>query len=252
MSDGPKVLCPNKPDPVNANCCALAIMTKAPRVGQVKTRLTPPLSAEEAAALNICFLRDLAVSISKAGHAAQGVACYTPTGAEKEYCDILPAKFQLMAQRGGELGQRLTGAVEDLLSVGFAAVCLINSDSPTAPAAVFAEAVRILSSSNERLVLGPSDDGGYYLIGMKRLYPRLFEGVAWSTDQVFAQTQERAAEIGLEAHLLPVCYDVDDRSTLQKLCHELLGPNERTDLEVAPATRAFLRAIVEREGRERI
>ena len=239
MIAGQKILSSNEPDPGSANRCALAIMTKAPRAGRVKTRLTPPLSAEEAATLNICFLRDLARSIGKAGPGAQGIGCFTPAGAAESYREILPGDFQLIAQRNGELGPRLTGAVQDLLAVGFAGVCLINSDSPTVPAAVFVEAVRILSLPNDRLVAGPTNDGGYYLIGMKKLYPRLFEDIAWSTDRVLAQTLERAAEVGLEVHLLPACYDVDDRGTLQKLCQELLGPNESDDSDVAPATALF-------------
>lgn len=252
MSAGQRVLCPNEFEPAKANFCALALMTKAPRAGHVKTRLTPPLTAPEAAALNTCFLRDLAESIDQAGDSARGIGCYTPVGAENDYRDILPARFQLMAQRDGNFGQRLAGAVEDLLSVGFGAVCLINSDSPTAPAPVFAEAVRILSAPNDTIILGPSDDGGYYLIGMKKLYPRLFEQIDWSTDRVLAQTKERAAGIGLPVHLLPTCYDVDDRKTLERLCHELLTPNDSQALSVAPATRAFLRELVDREGRERI
>ncbi|MEO5718221.1 MAG: TIGR04282 family arsenosugar biosynthesis glycosyltransferase [Chthoniobacterales bacterium] len=227
-------------------------MTKAPRAGLVKTRLTPPLSAEEAAALNICFLRDLSASIDKAGSHSLGIGCYTPVGSEEVYRDILPERFELIAQREGDFGHRLAGAVEDLLSIGFAATCLINSDSPTAPPAVFAEAARILSMPNEQLVLGPSEDGGYYLIGMKKLHPRLFEEIDWSTDRVLAQTRARASELGLKVHLLPVCYDVDDQSTLHKLCDELLAPNESEEPEIAPATRAFLRVIVAREGRERI
>ena len=148
--------------------------------------------------------------------------------------------------------QRLIGAIEDLLALGFASVCLINSDSPTAPISVFAEAARVLSSPDEKVVLGPSDDGGYYLIGMRKLHARLFEEIDWSTDRVRAQTGERAAEIGLAVRLLPDCYDVDDDKSLHRLCDELLGPNQAVDPEIAPATRQFLRDIVAREGRHRI
>lgn len=252
MSAGQRVLCPNESDPTSANLCALAIMTKAPRAGRVKTRLAPPLSPEEAAALNICFLRDLSASINNAGNSSRGIGCYTPVGAEEVYHDILPARFQLIAQREGTFGVRLASAVGDILSVGFSAVCLINSDSPTAPIAVFAEAARILSAPNETIVLGPSDDGGYYLIGMRKLYPRLFEEIDWSTGRVLAQTRDRAAEIGLKVHLLPACYDVDDQGTLQMLCQDLLGSDNSANPEIAPATRAFLRELVAREGRERI
>ena len=234
------------------NLCALAIMTKAPHAGQVKTRLIPPLTAEEAAALNICFLRDIAAAISRVGGNTRGIGCFTPVGAAETYRDIFPIEFQLLAQRPGDLSQRLVGAMEDLSALGFASVCLINSDSPTAPTSFFAEAARVLSSSNETVVLGPSDDGGYYLIGMGKLRPRLFEAIDWSTDRVRAQTLERAAETGLEVRLLPGCYDVDERTALHRLCDELLGPNAAEDPEIAPATRKFLRDIVAREGRHRI
>jgi len=227
-------------------------MTKAPHAGKVKTRLTPPLTREEAAALNICFLRDISQAIGRVGGNARGIGCFTPVGNEEMYRNIFPAEFQLLAQRGGDLRQRLIGATEDLFAAGFASVCLINSDSPTAPTPVFAEAVRWLSSSHEDVVIGPSDDGGYYLIGIRKPQPRLFEAIDWSTDRVCAQTIERAAEIGVGVRLLPACYDVDDRRTLHRLCSELLGSDASDDPEVAPATRHFLRDIVRREGRHRI
>ena len=161
-------------------------------------------------------------------------------------------KLRLIAQRNGDFGQRLAGAIEDLFSVGFGSVCLINSDSPTVPAAVFAEAARLLSLPNDEVILGPSDDGGYYLIGMKKLQPRLFEGIDWSTERVLSQTLERAAEVSLDVCLLSNYYDVDDRTTLHRICDELLGPNDQRDPGIAPATREFLRATIARGGRQRI
>ena len=101
------------------------------------------------------------------------------------------------------------------------------------------------------MVVGPSDDGGYYLIGLKRLKRRLFEDIEWSTERVLEQTLQRAAEIGLHVHQLPSGFDVDDKFTLQRLCQELLGGGA-VNPEVAPKTRAFLAEIVEREGRGRI
>ncbi len=91
-------------------------MTKAPRAGQVKTRLTPPLTREEAAALNICFLRDISAAIRRVGGNARGIGCFTPVGNEEMYRDIFPAEFQLLAQRDGDLSQRLVGATEDLFA----------------------------------------------------------------------------------------------------------------------------------------
>src|SRR5205814_3323838 len=117
------------------NLCALAVMTNAPRAGQVKTRLIPPLSPEDAAQLNICFLRDTAAAIAKScGTTARGVGVYTPVGAEAAYIDILPSDFDLLPQRGQGFGERLAFAAEDLFRCGFGAVCLIDSDSPTVPA----------------------------------------------------------------------------------------------------------------------
>jgi rSAM/selenodomain-associated transferase 1 len=227
-------------------------MTKAPEAGKVKTRLTPPLTAQEAAELNRSFLRDIASSIAKAAKKrnAAGVAVYTPIGSEAAYDEVLPPDFSLLPQQGEGFGERLALAVEDLLSCGFESVCLINSDSPTVPDASFAEAVGILSKAEETVVLGPSDDGGYYLIGVKKLQRRLFEEIDWSTGLVLSQTIERATEIGLSVHQLPAGYDVDDQGTLHRLCDELLGPGARGG--IAPNTRKFLSDIITREGRERI
>src|SRR5712691_9229268 len=114
---------------IGNDLCALAVMTKAPRAGQVKTRLVPPLSPEDAAQLNVCFLRDTAAAITKAcGTSARGVGVYTPIGAEAAYIDILPGDFELLPQRGDGFGERLAFATEDLFQCGFASVCLIDSD----------------------------------------------------------------------------------------------------------------------------
>jgi uncharacterized protein len=239
---------------VPPNLCALGIMTKAPQPGKVKTRLTPPLTSEEAAHLNTCFLRDLSHSISFAcsQSPARGVGIYTPLGSESVYENILPQDFLLIAQREGNFGQRLAFAVEDLFKAGFESVCLINSDSPTVPAASFAEAAIELANPGDRIVLGPSEDGGYYLIGMKKLHRRVFEEIDWSTQHVFEQTKERATEVGIRVYELALGLDVDDRTTLAQLCADLFGPNERSTSDLATNTREFLSKIIEREGRERI
>ena len=241
-------------------CSALALMTKAPRAGQVKTRLVPPLTNEEAAQLNRCFLQDTgaAISVCCSGLTAPGssrpivraVAVYTPVGSESDYTDILPADFSLLPQRGKDFGERLFLAAEDLFKCGFDAVCLIDSDSPTVPAENFAQAVKLLSLPGDRIILGPCDDGGYYLIGLKRLYREVFERIDWSTERVFEQTRQRATQIGIKVHELPRGFDVDDRATLHQLCDELLGENARDS--VAPQTQEFLRELIGRDGRDRI
>jgi rSAM/selenodomain-associated transferase 1 len=222
----------------------------------VKTRLVPPLTQDEAAKLNRSFLRDIADGISSAigetpaKRAALGVGVYTPPGTEADYENILPKEFCLIPQRGDDFGDRLIFAAEDLFTVGFASVCLINSDSPTVPAENFLEAVELLHLPGDRIVLGPSDDGGYYLIGLKKLHREIFERIDWSTERVLDQTLQRAAEIDVEVKLLPAGYDVDDHATLRRLCGDLLSENSRDGL--APNTRKFLAEIIEREGRDRI
>jgi rSAM/selenodomain-associated transferase 1 len=230
-------------------------MTKAPQAGRVKTRLTPPLSPDEAAALNICFLRDTAAAIAHTadGQRAQGIGVYTPVGAEAAYADILPKEFALVPQRGDAFGERLSAATEDLLQLGFTSLCLIDSDSPTVPAHAFARATEYLSEEIDSVVLGPSDDGGYYLIGLRKVHRPLFERIDWSTDRVLEQTIAAANAIGLAVHLLPAWYDVDDRATLARLCNELFGGGGRlSDGFEAPATRQFLSDLLAREGRARI
>jgi rSAM/selenodomain-associated transferase 1 len=249
-----QVLNPATPSQLPSRLCALGIMTKAPQAGKVKTRLTPPLTPEEAAELNVCFLRDLGRSIAVASmeSPALGIGIYTPVGAEKVYEDVLPEGFFLIPQRGVRFGERLTFAAEDLFKVGFESVCLINSDSPTVPASNFTQAVKELAKSGDRIVLGPSDDGGYYLIGLGQMHRWLFEEIDWSTKRVLTQTIDRAAEIGVHVRLLPHGFDVDDRTTLHRLCDELLGEGGSVSNDVAATTREFLQEIIAREGRGRI
>jgi uncharacterized protein len=250
-----RILDPRDGRQVSPGLCALAVMTKAPQAGRVKTRLTPPLSPDEAAGLNVCFLRDTAAAISRTadGERAQGIGVYTPIGAEAAYDAILPDDFVLVPQRGEGFGERLSAATEDLFQLGFASLCLIDSDSPTVPTHAFARATEYLSEEKDSVVLGPSDDGGYYLIGIKKLHRPLFERIDWSTDRVLEQTIAAARAIGLPVHLLPTWYDVDDRATLARLCNEFFGADERaSDAFEAPATRQFLSALLEREGRARI
>lgn len=253
------MLDPQAPSSVTQGTCALAVMIKAPRAGASKTRLVPPLTPTEAAALSVCFLRDTTASIADVTRdvRAAGVAVYTPVGAEAAFAGLLPAAFSLLAQRGEAFGDRLLYAAEDLLAVGYESLCLIDSDSPTLPPQLLAAAVNALSRPGDRVVLGPSDDGGYYLIGLKRAHRHLFADVAWSTAKVCAQTVKRAIEIELAVTTLPLWYDVDDAATLGRLCTELFADDNRAGRDgsagyVAPHTRDYLARLIETEGRGRI
>jgi uncharacterized protein len=229
--------------------CALSIMTKAPLPGKVKTRLVPPLTPEQAADLNVCFLRDLSAAIAQACAVApaRGVGVFTPSDAIDAYKTVLHPDFLMLPQRGESFGDRLFFAAEDLFRAGFASVCLINSDSPTVSASVFAEATNALAQPTQQVVLGPAEDGGYYLIGMTRLQRRLFEKIDWSTERVYEQTRQRADEIGLPVYELPVGFDVDDPEALKRLCKELLN-EEGEAKNVAVKTRKFLSELTAQRG----
>jgi rSAM/selenodomain-associated transferase 1 len=238
-----------------AEYCAIAVMAKAPRIGAAKTRLVPPLSAAEAAALSACFIRDAVENIAAAAQqvAIEGYIAFSPLGAEAEFAPLLAQGTRLLLSRRTGLGASLYDAAEDLLAAGYGAACLVNSDSPTLPTSLLADAARALSAPGDRIVLGPAEDGGYYLIGLKQAHVRLFDDIAWSTPLVFAQTVERACEIGLEPLVLPMWYDVDDVASLQRLTAELLGEADKSDrgaMYRAPHTAAFLRRLF-RDGDRR-
>lgn len=235
--------------------CALGVMTKIPRVGNVKTRLTPPLTSKESATLSNCFLRDTAEAISEISRrtAVSCIGIYTPSGEEAWYRGMLPGEFELVLQRGANLGDRLTNAAKDILEIGFASVCLVGSDSPTIPLCVYEQAVRCLEQAGDRIVLGPSDDGGYYLIGMKKSHDAIFQRIAWSTEHVLSQTLERAVEIGINVKILPRWYDVDDRVALKRLCRDLFESDSNAEEAYeAPHTRSWLEEFLQGQGRSRI
>lgn len=231
-------------------------MIKVPRAGASKTRLVPPLAPDEAAALSVCFLHDTTANIADVAfdESADSIAVYTPVGAESAFNELLPSGFCLLAQRGESLGDRLFHAAEDLLNLGYESLCLINSDSPTLPRASLIKAVGALSHPGDRVVLGPSKDGGYYLIGLKKAHRHLFNNIEWSSAQVLSQTIERAGEIALDVELLPAWYDVDDAASLRHLCDELFAQNgARTTHDdfigyPAPHTRDYLRRLMETKG----
>ncbi|HEV8371232.1 MAG TPA: TIGR04282 family arsenosugar biosynthesis glycosyltransferase [Pyrinomonadaceae bacterium] len=238
--------------------CALGIMAKAPTAGIVKTRLTPPLTPEEASLLSSCFLRDTADNVQslRAVNRAEGVIVYTPANERNMFVRVAPPGFQLLAQRGESLGERLLNATSDLLASGYESICLINSDSPTLPTAILEAAIAELEPDGDRLVLGPADDGGYYLIGLKRAHQVLFDRINWSTSEVLAHTIDRAMQISLDVVMLPNWYDVDDTTTLNRLCTELFLPNSASrnghSVYAAPFTREYLRNLLENDRENRI
>ena len=243
------ILDPTHADPSLRSLCAMAIMAKAPRPGRVKTRLSPTLSPDQAAAINTCFLKDTTTNIASLAEdaACAGVISYTPVGDEHLFEGLLPRGYWLVPQRGDGFGERLVTTAQDLFACGFSSVCLIDSDSPTVPSEAFAMAVDALQRPGDRMVLGPSHDGGYYLIGMKRQHREAFENITWSTASVFAETVAAIRSIGVELVTLPLWYDVDDSATLAILRAELIDglPPDFTSLDgySADATRNFLKQL---------
>jgi rSAM/selenodomain-associated transferase 1 len=213
--------------------CAIAVMAKAPRPGQVKTRLVPPLTAPAAAALSASFLGDITRNIALAAEQApiRGYVAFAPAGHETLFDGMLaPGTGLVLADGTGDMPERVQGfgrslvhAVQALFARGHDSVCLLNSDSPTLPTVLLAQAARALAAAGDRVVLGPADDGGYYLIGLKAPHWHLFEDIAWSTDQVADQTRARARTLGLDLVELASWYDVDDRDALRRLLNEFAG-----------------------------
>jgi rSAM/selenodomain-associated transferase 1 len=198
---------------------AVIVMAKRPTPGATKTRLMPALTAEQAAALYECFLRDT-LELACAVHGATRVVAYPP-GDGVRYFSELARGFMLVPQIGATLSERLAHVFDHCLAAGFSPVAAIGSDSPTLPAAYVRRGLALLAAGSADLVLGPCEDGGYYLIGLSRACPRLLLGVQMSTSHVLADTLALAAEDGLRAALLPPWYDVDTAADLVRLRSDL-------------------------------
>ncbi|WP_428491071.1 TIGR04282 family arsenosugar biosynthesis glycosyltransferase [Rhodopila sp.] len=242
-----------------AACCAIGVMAKAPRAGFSKTRLCPPLQPDQAALLSAAFLRDITENIAQAARHAKlaGFVAYAPEGQEALFEGHLAAGTGLLLADGSPLmppdvrgfGRCLLHAILAMLARGHDAAVVLNSDSPTLPTAVLVRTAAALAAPGDRIVIGPAEDGGYYLLGMKAPHAHLFAEIAWSTESVAQTTRTRAAQLGLEVVELPVWYDVDDQAALarllgdtttQEMCNGLLP-------YAAPFTAAALKRMTLRE-----
>ena len=210
------------------------VAAKQPERGKVKTRIASVLGDARAAELYRCALLDtlaLALSISDVTHALS----YTPpTDDARGYFAHIAPTFLLMPQWGATLGERLSDTLARLLS-RFSPVVMIGSDGPDLPAAFLTRAFDLLRDRID-VVLGPANDGGYYLIGMRSMQPTLFERIDWSTDAVAQQTRERAGEAALNLVELPHWHDLDTVADLRAL----VDPG-------APLTRAFVAGLNAKE-----
>ena len=194
---------------------AVVIMAKVPYPGQVKTRLCPPLTSWQAASLARAFVFDKIAQVRMLTGARAALA-YSPESGDDFFADVAP-DFTLIAQHGPDLSARLIHTVDYFLSLGDAGVLAIDSDTPTLPTAYLQQAISLLAQPEVDVVLGPSADGGYYLIGMRTLYRALFEDMPWSTAKVLPETLRRATALGLNVAQLPPWFDVDTPADLAHL-----------------------------------
>jgi rSAM/selenodomain-associated transferase 1 len=214
---------------------ALIVIGKAPLAGQSKTRLSPPLSSDDAALLYRAFLVDTLELAKSLGW--EGTSLIHPRGHAPLLRSLVSGVHLLEQPRNG-LGHALQYAFEWHFAAGYELVVLIGSDSPT----LGSEPIRASEAAiynGADLVIGPTPDGGYYLIGMRQPHVGVFQGVAWSTTEVYAQTLRRAAELKLRVHSVDEWYDVDEPSDLDHLRRDLAASSEA----VAAETRRALEAI---------
>ena len=222
----------------------LIIMAKQPVEGTVKTRLCPPVAPEDAKLLYDAFLGDTIEMVAHACRLAGDVApalAYTPAGAHDHFKAMLPDNFVLLPQVGHDLGERLCNLPVQAQHAGYSPVAMISSDSPTLRPDIAAECLARLRKPEVDVVLGPCEDGGYYLIGMKAPQPSLFKGITWSTSSVTQETMAAATRAGLAVSTLPVWYDADTIEDLGRMWAEL-----EDGTVGAPRTRAMLAGLLPR------
>ena len=186
----------------------LVIVAKQPIPGRVKTRLFPKLSPEAAADLYRCFLQDRIQEVISFNGVDRAIA-YTPEDAKETFASLTSDGFELFAQQGKHLGERLNNIFMEKLSQGYEVVSIVDSDSPDLPKTLINESFELLLSREADIVLGPCYDGGYYLVGMRKPHPELFRNIPWSTENVLSVTLERARRLGLNVKLLSIWNDLD-------------------------------------------
>ena len=221
---------------------SLIMFAKPPLAGRVKTRLIPALGREGTARLYACFLQDAAETARALVEARTdvGLVCeWAIEGAESldefPLSAWLPGRFLHRAQTGADLGARMAAALGRCLAAGRRAV-LIGTDFPDLPHDILLDAFQSLESTDEpRLTLGPAADGGYYLIGMNRFFPKIFTDIPWSTSEALSRTMKRARELKVNVTLLPEWRDVDCAEDLEALQGRL------SNTLLAPHTREYLR-----------
>jgi rSAM/selenodomain-associated transferase 1 len=198
---------------------SVIIMAKAPSAGTVKTRLEPHLSPEQCAALAAAFLRD-AVNKTKAV-CENVILAYSPPEKINVLRKLLPSQSVFIQQTGDDLGARMFNAFKFAFEQKSDSVVMIGTDSPTFPADFIEQAFEFLETNSDA-VLGKTEDGGFYLIGLRKLPQEIFENVAWSSPETFERVFENIRRLNLHLREVPGWYDIDTKADLEKLRLEFL------------------------------
>ncbi|MFQ5541506.1 MAG: TIGR04282 family arsenosugar biosynthesis glycosyltransferase [Candidatus Binatia bacterium] len=225
---------------------ALVVAAKAALVGEVKTRLCPPLTLPQACRLYECLLEDIVAKMAKYDEAELWIA-FAPER-EDYFRRNFAQRRKLLSQRGSDLGERLHHIFVDLFYLGYKEVIVTDSDSPTVPLSSIAQGFQLLHTDGNDVVLGPSRDGGYYLIGLKSPTEGLFTQIPWSSVAVLEKTLKRASMLGLKVALLPPSYDIDVEGDLRQLWGDLQASLDLQ--ESAHRTYTFLREFFTDPGLE--
>jgi rSAM/selenodomain-associated transferase 1 len=217
---------------------AIGVMARAPS-SPGKTRLAASVSEPHLRALRAAMLADT-VAVASAVPRADVVVFVTPAESGAEIVSLLPQRVAVRPQCGADLGERMRHAIAELIDDdGCDAAILVGTDAPLVTTEHFAEALGVLHTRGG-VVIGPADDGGYYLIGMTRVFADLFTGVTWGSDSVLLDTMRIAEHLRIEACLIRGAYDIDTIADLRRLERDLaLEPPS-----VAPRTRQALSAAV--------
>ena len=195
----------------------LGMFAKYWRPGAVKTRLAGAIGDVAAAEVYLRFIETLLARLG--GSAVRQQLCYWPEEAAGEFHALPLGAWQLVPQTSGDLDARMRHYFEAAFADGVERVVLIGSDSPDLPREYIAQAFEQLQS--HAVVLGPSDDGGYYLVGAAGGVPPIFDGIDWSSPRVWPQTLARLSDAGIKHFELPSWYDVDELADLQRLVAKL-------------------------------
>lgn len=198
---------------------SIIIMAKIPSAGNVKTRLQPDFSPDECAALAEAFLQDAEAKAKKI--CENVILAYSPPGELNVLKKLLPSQSIFIEQTGNNLGERIFNAFKFVFEQNSDSVVMIGTDSPTFPADFIEQAFEFLETNSEA-VLGKSEDGGFYLIGLRVLRREIFENVAWSSPETFEQVFENTHRLNLHLREVPSWYDVDTKTDFEKLRGEFL------------------------------